>query len=140
MDAVSALDQNMLDLKMIGVKKVTGGTMRDSFLVDGVAFKKTFSYAGFEQQPKHFQNPKVRVCAGCVCAAPLNTMLYSAARCCHTRPTERERTGNFHLASPLLAMGWEANGKGSGGGVRVCVLEAQPRCGRSNRGRAGCKD
>jgi T-complex protein 1 subunit eta len=26
--------------------------MRDSFLVNGVAFKKTFSYAGFEQQPK----------------------------------------------------------------------------------------
>ena len=59
MDAVSALDPNLLDLKMIGVKKVTGGTMRDSFLVDGVAFKKTFSYAGFEQQPKHFSNPKV---------------------------------------------------------------------------------
>ena len=33
--------------------------MRDSFLVDGVAFKKTFSYAGFEQQPKSFDNPKV---------------------------------------------------------------------------------
>jgi hypothetical protein len=27
--------------------------------VDGVAFKKTFSYAGFEQQPKSFDNPKV---------------------------------------------------------------------------------
>jgi T-complex protein 1 subunit eta len=27
--------------------------------VDGVAFKKTFSYAGFEQQPKRFENPKV---------------------------------------------------------------------------------
>ena len=43
---------------MIGVKKVMGGGMRDSFLVDGVAFKKTFSYAGFEQQPKYFDNPK----------------------------------------------------------------------------------
>jgi len=28
-------------------------------LVDGVAFKKTFSYAGFEQQPKSFANPKI---------------------------------------------------------------------------------
>jgi T-complex protein 1 subunit eta len=28
-------------------------------LVDGVAFKKTFSYAGFEQQPKAFKNPKI---------------------------------------------------------------------------------
>lgn len=30
---------------------------QDSFLVEGVAFKKTFSYAGFEQQPKMFANP-----------------------------------------------------------------------------------
>ena len=28
-------------------------------MVDGVAFKKTFSYAGFEQQPKKFTNPKI---------------------------------------------------------------------------------
>jgi hypothetical protein len=28
-------------------------------LVKGVAFKKSFSYAGFEQQPKTFKNPKV---------------------------------------------------------------------------------
>ena len=28
-------------------------------LVKGVAFKKSFSYAGFEQQPKSFKNPKV---------------------------------------------------------------------------------
>merc|ERR1719272_2551107 len=31
----------------------------DSFLVQGVAFKKTFSYAGFEQQPKNFTKPKI---------------------------------------------------------------------------------
>merc|ERR1719272_1979152 len=31
----------------------------DTLLVDGVAFKKTFSYAGFEQQPKSFENPKI---------------------------------------------------------------------------------
>eukprot|EP00195_Chlamydomonas_chlamydogama_P012204 CAMPEP_0202900104 /NCGR_PEP_ID=MMETSP1392-20130828/9835_1 /ASSEMBLY_ACC=CAM_ASM_000868 /TAXON_ID=225041 /ORGANISM="Chlamydomonas chlamydogama, Strain SAG 11-48b" /LENGTH=552 /DNA_ID=CAMNT_0049586421 /DNA_START=124 /DNA_END=1778 /DNA_ORIENTATION=- len=58
-DAVSKLDPLTLDLKMIGIKKVTGGGLRDSFLVDGVAFKKTFSYAGFEQQPKSFSNPKI---------------------------------------------------------------------------------
>jgi T-complex protein 1 subunit eta len=56
-DAVTMLDQNELDEKMIGVKKVTGGAMQDSLLVDGVAFEKTFSYAGFEQQPKRFDNP-----------------------------------------------------------------------------------
>lgn len=25
----------------------------------GVAFKKTFSYAGFEMQPKRYENPKI---------------------------------------------------------------------------------
>lgn len=28
-------------------------------MIDGVAFKKTFSYAGFEMQPKHYDNPKI---------------------------------------------------------------------------------
>ena len=34
--------------------------MSESFLVKGVCFKKTFSYAGFEQQPKSFtDDPKI---------------------------------------------------------------------------------
>lgn len=57
-DAVLTLDDD-LDLSMIGVKKVQGGSATDSMLVRGVAFKKTFSYAGFEQQPKSFKDPKV---------------------------------------------------------------------------------
>ncbi|WMV34747.1 hypothetical protein MTR67_028132 [Solanum verrucosum] len=57
-DAVLAIGSDDR-LNMIGIKKVPGGTMRDSFLVNGVAFKKTFSYAGFEQQPKKFVNPKI---------------------------------------------------------------------------------
>lgn len=32
---------------------------QDSLLVAGVAFKKTFSYAGFEMQPKSYSNPKI---------------------------------------------------------------------------------
>lgn len=56
--AVSALDEDM-NLDLIGIKKVVGGSMRDSVLVDGVAFKKTFSYAGFEQLRKKFDNPKI---------------------------------------------------------------------------------
>ena len=59
-DAVLSLEDD-LNLKMIGVKKVAGGSLTDSVLVKGVAFKKTFSYAGFEQQPKKFENPKVLV-------------------------------------------------------------------------------
>ena len=39
--------------------QVQGGGLRDSFLVDGVAFKKTFSYAGFEMQPKAYSDPKI---------------------------------------------------------------------------------
>ena len=33
--------------------------LQESRLIDGVAFKKTFSYAGFEMQPKHYENPKI---------------------------------------------------------------------------------
>ena len=58
-DAVTMLDQEICDIKLVGIKKVTGGSVTDSTLVQGVAFKKTFSYAGFEQQPKHLENPKV---------------------------------------------------------------------------------
>jgi len=58
-DAVISLDPSMCDIKLIGIKKVTGGSVTDSQLVSGVAFKKTFSYAGFEQQPKHLTNPKI---------------------------------------------------------------------------------
>jgi T-complex protein 1 subunit eta len=60
-DAVTLLDAPALDLDMIGVKKITGGSVTDSFLVKGVAFKKTFSYAGFEQQPKRLINPGVLI-------------------------------------------------------------------------------
>lgn len=28
-------------------------------MVSGVAFKKTFSYAGFEMQPKKYKDPKI---------------------------------------------------------------------------------
>ena len=58
-DAVLALDPATLDLAMLGVKKVQGGGLRDSFLVDGVAFKKTFSYAGFEMAPKAVERPRI---------------------------------------------------------------------------------
>jgi len=57
-DAVMSLEDD-LNLKMIGVKKVPGGSLTDSVLVKGVAFKKTFSYAGFEQQPKKFSDPLI---------------------------------------------------------------------------------
>jgi len=58
-DAVLTLDSHMTDIKLIGIKKVTGGSVTDSQLIQGVAFKKTFSYAGFEQQPKHLSNPLI---------------------------------------------------------------------------------
>ncbi|KAL8990466.1 MAG: hypothetical protein Q9169_008113 [Polycauliona sp. 2 TL-2023] len=58
-DAVLSLDQDDLNEKLIGIKKITGGALQDSLFVNGVAFKKTFSYAGFEQQPKTFTDPKI---------------------------------------------------------------------------------
>ncbi|XP_046850862.1 T-complex protein 1 subunit eta-like [Xenia sp. Carnegie-2017] len=57
-DAVMLLDE-LLPLNMIGMKKVSGGPLQDTQLVAGVAFKKSFSYAGFEMQPKKYVNPKI---------------------------------------------------------------------------------
>ena len=57
--AVNHLDERLLDKDLIGIKSVVGGSINDSLLVEGVAFKKTFSYAGFEQQPKRFVKPKI---------------------------------------------------------------------------------
>jgi len=54
-------ENNALDdiRSLIAIKKIPGGDVRSSFLVQGVAFKKTFSYAGFEQMTKKFTNPKI---------------------------------------------------------------------------------
>merc|ERR1712038_489968 len=57
-EAVMHLDE-LLPLDMIGVKKVQGGALEESQLIQGVAFKKTFSYAGFEVQPKKYKDPKI---------------------------------------------------------------------------------
>jgi len=57
-DAVMCLDEN-LNKDDIGMKMITGGSVTDSFLVKGVCFRKTFSYAGFEQQPKCFIDPSI---------------------------------------------------------------------------------
>ena len=58
-DAVLSLDEKAPNLEMIGMKKVQGGALQDSMLVEGVAFKKCFSYAGFEQST--FSHPSLRV-------------------------------------------------------------------------------
>lgn len=58
-DAVMMLDRESLRISLIGMKKIPGGALQDTRLIQGVAFKKTFSYAGFEQQPKKFSNPPI---------------------------------------------------------------------------------
>ncbi|CAB9514019.1 Thermosome subunit beta (Fragment) [Seminavis robusta] len=61
-DAVELLAaKNRLDdvNSLVGIKRIPGGDVRQSFWVQGVAFKKTFSYAGFDQMTKKFDNPKV---------------------------------------------------------------------------------
>jgi len=59
-DAVMHLNED-LNKEDIGIKKITGGSVTDSFLVEGVCFRKTFSYAGFEQQPKTFKDAKIAI-------------------------------------------------------------------------------
>ncbi|KIL55050.1 hypothetical protein M378DRAFT_188691 [Amanita muscaria Koide BX008] len=49
-DAALCLDQSDLDESLIGTP---------SLLINSVAFKKTFTYAGEEQQPKLFHNPPI---------------------------------------------------------------------------------
>jgi len=61
-DAVQSLHEGgSLDdlMNLIAIKQIPGGDVRQSFLVNGVAFKKTFSYAGFEQMNKKYINPKI---------------------------------------------------------------------------------
>merc|ERR1712238_412060 len=43
----------------ISIKQIPGGDARQTWVVEGEAFKKTFSYAGFEQMTKRFENPKI---------------------------------------------------------------------------------
>lgn len=55
--AANALDQ--MD-QFISIQKIPGGDVRQSFLVQGgVAFAKTFSYAGFEQMTKRFAPARI---------------------------------------------------------------------------------
>ncbi len=53
------IDEIELFISRIGIKKVTGGSLEESRLIAGVAFKKTFSYAGFEMQQKKYLKPKI---------------------------------------------------------------------------------
>lgn len=43
-DSVMSLDQEELNERLIGMKKVPGGGLQDSLFVNGVAFKKTVRY------------------------------------------------------------------------------------------------
>ena len=61
-EAVKALNEagDLDDLNsFIAIKTIPGGDAGQSFLVKGVAFKNTFSYAGFEQMTKKITNPKI---------------------------------------------------------------------------------
>jgi len=89
-DAVMSLDED-LSLDMIGVKKVAGGTLEDSKLIKGVAFKKTFSYAGFEQQPKKFKDCKIVL---------LNVELSSRAKRRMPRSASTTPTSTRALSTP----------------------------------------
>lgn len=40
---------------------IPGGSIQDSFLLNGICFKRTFYYAGYEQQQKRIENPKILI-------------------------------------------------------------------------------
>ncbi|KAI5148995.1 T-complex protein 1 subunit eta [Enteropsectra breve] len=43
----------------ISIEHVCGGSVADSEMVEGIAFERPFTYAGYEQQPRHISNPKI---------------------------------------------------------------------------------
>lgn len=49
----------MQTTKSIHGRQTSLHLFQESQLISGVAFKKTFSYAGFEMQPKCYENPKI---------------------------------------------------------------------------------
>lgn len=49
--------------RLVGVKQVAGGGLQDTLLVHGVAFERTFTYAGAEQQPKRLDDAPVLLLA-----------------------------------------------------------------------------
>ncbi len=49
------------DLDTIQLTTIPGASLMDSFALDGLCFYKSFSYAGYETQPKTIQNPKILV-------------------------------------------------------------------------------
>ncbi len=63
-----------------------GGGLRDSFLVDGVAFKKTFSYAGFEMQPKQYEvggwSAQFLMVHNATSVVAIEAAVYNATTCC----------------------------------------------------------
>lgn len=56
---VCLLNKSMQDTESIHSRQTSLHWFQDSQLICGVAFKKTFSYAGFEMQPKCYENPKI---------------------------------------------------------------------------------
>merc|ERR1719440_296568 len=93
-DAVLSLDENAPNLEMIGMKKVQDGALQDSLMVEGVAFKKCFSYAGFEQMTKAFDNPKI---------ALLNVELELKAE----RDNAEIRVSDIHAYQKIVDAEWE---------------------------------
>lgn len=53
------LVEGLKDNGELFIIKVPGGSLHDSTLVNGLAFEKTFTYAGYEQQPRRIENPRI---------------------------------------------------------------------------------
>jgi len=53
------LVKGLMSSENLHICKIKGGSFADSILVEGIAFQKTFTYAGSEQQLKRIGNPMV---------------------------------------------------------------------------------
>lgn len=60
-DLVMQVMQNVknFDRSSLRIVRVPGGSLRESTLIQGVVFPRPFSYAGFEQQEKRIERPKI---------------------------------------------------------------------------------
>eukprot|EP01080_Neovahlkampfia_damariscottae_P011896 gene11896-5302_t len=47
------------NLNTINILSIPGGSLDESFLINGIVFPQTFYYAGYEQQLKYINNPKI---------------------------------------------------------------------------------
>ncbi|KAG2391784.1 hypothetical protein C9374_013269 [Naegleria lovaniensis] len=60
-EASNRSEQHLFTRRNLLFCGIPGGSIQDSFLLNGICFKRTFYYAGYEQQQKRIENPKILI-------------------------------------------------------------------------------